>query len=59
MRCTFTFEYDASIYTDENPTPDEVAKRDSEEFNCGDLDVDDLNGYSVISIEVAPAREAR
>ncbi len=54
MRVSFTFEYDPFVYADEGMTPDQIAERDMEAMNCGDLDWDDLEGYEVFSLIIEP-----
>jgi hypothetical protein len=54
MRVTFTFEYTPFVYADEGLTPEQIAQRDTDDMNCGDLQWDDLEGYSAIGMTVEP-----
>lgn len=41
-------------HADEGLTADQIAQRDTDDMNCGDLQWDDLEGYSATGLTIEP-----
>lgn len=57
LQVTYTFEYTPYLYTDENLTPEQVARRDEDAFNCGDLSFEDCENYQATGLTVDPVED--